>query len=262
VQQLQEVGSASDAEVLAAKQRLDTANAVLQAARQKSGSRYGPDDLKIAETKVAAEKASLEAERVSYANAHIVSPISGIVYLVPVARYDFVQMGTDLLHVADLEKLKVTANFYEPQINDLNPGEPVRVTWTGAPDRTWSGKIQSKPLAVSGDGVVRVARCIVELDDKAADLPVNTNVTLTATVEKRLHVLTLSRQAVRVEGPRHYVYKIVNGDLKKTPVEVGLFNASKIEITKGLRSGDRVAIRAPGQEKLIDKMRVKQQGQS
>ena len=66
-----------------------------------------PEDFRNAEAKIAADKARLVAERVSYNNAHIASPIAGTVYLLPVKQYDFVQMGTDLLHVANVDKLRL-----------------------------------------------------------------------------------------------------------------------------------------------------------
>lgn len=258
VQQLRKVGSTSDAEVASATQRLDAANAALQAARERSQSRYRPEDLKNTEAKIAADKANLAGESVSYRNANVVSPIQGTVYLLPVNRYDFVQMGAELVHVADLKKLSVHASFFEPDIRQLKTGEPVRITWSsGAPGRTWNGRLESKPMAVTGDGVLRTGICIVDIASDSDGLPVNTNVTVTATVQRHTHVMTLPREAVRDEGASHYVYRIVGGRLKKTLVQVGLVNAMRAEITSGLKSDDQVAVHASAGEGLRNSLRVK-----
>lgn len=258
IQQLRQVGSTSDAEVIAAKQRLDTANAALAAAQQRSQARYSPQDLKSAEAKIAAQKANLAGERVSYQNANVISPIEGTVYLLPVNRYDFVQMGADLVHVADLKKLSVRASFYEPDIKELKSGELVKVTWpTGAPGRSWEGRIEAKPMAVTGDGVLRTGVCTVEIMSDTDGLPVNTSVTVTATVEKHSHVMTLPREAVQDEGSRHFVYRVDGGTLEKRPVEVGLVNAMKAEIKSGLNENDQVAVHAKGGDALRDGVRVK-----
>jgi len=65
IERLRQVGSTSDAEVNSARQRLDTANALLQAAKQRSQARYRPLDLKSAEAKVEANRASLAGEKSS-----------------------------------------------------------------------------------------------------------------------------------------------------------------------------------------------------
>jgi len=257
IQQLRQVGSTSDAEVIAAKQRLDTANAALEAAQQRSQGRYGVQDLKSAEAKIAAQKANLAGERVSYQNANVNSPIEGTVYLLPVSRYDFVQMGADLVHVADLRKLSVRASFYEPDIRELKTGESVKITWpTGAPGRSWEGRIEAKPVAVTGDGVLRTGICTVDITSDTDGLPVNTSVTVTATVEKHSHVMTLPREAIRDEGSRHFVYRVNGGRLEKTQVEIGLVNAMQAEITKGLKEDDQIAVHAKGGEALRDGVRV------
>ncbi|WP_109486969.1 efflux RND transporter periplasmic adaptor subunit [Occallatibacter savannae] len=258
VQQLRQIGSASDAEVASARQRLETANSAMQAAKTRAQSRYRPEDLKSTEAKIAADKANLAGERVSYGNANVASPIQGTVYLLPVNRYDFVQMGAELVHVADLKKLSVRASFYEPDIRQLKTAEPVRVTWgSGAPGHVWNGRLESKPMAVTGDGVLRTGMCTVDIIGDTDGLPVNTSVTVTATVQKHLHVMTLPREAVRDQGTQHFVFRIADGQLKKTAVNVGLVNAMKAEITSGLKIDDRVAVHASEGESLKDNLRVK-----
>jgi HlyD family secretion protein len=263
IEGLRQVGSTSDAEVNAARQRLDTANALLEAAKQRSQARYRPLDMQSAEAKVAADRASLAGERVSYRNANVVSPVEGTTYLLPVNRYDFVQMGADLVHVADLKKLSVRASFYEPDIRQLKTGEPVKITWTtGSPGSTWQGRIEAKPMAVTGDGVLRTGICTVDITSDTDGLPVNTSVTVTATVDKHSHVLTVPREALHDEGTKHFVYRVDAGRLEKTAVEIGLVNAMEAEITKGLTDHDQVALHASGGERLRNNMHVKRQGAS
>jgi len=261
IQQLRKLGSTSDAEVIAAKERLDTANAAFAAAKQRSQTRYSIQDLKSSEAKIEAQKANLAGEQVSYRNANVISPIEGTVYLLPVKRYDFVQMGADLVRVADLKKLSVRANFYEPDIRQLKTGEPVRITWPmGAPGREWSGRIEAKPMAVTGDGVLRTGLCTVDITSDTDDLPVNTSVTVTATVQKHSHVMTLPREALHDEGTKHFVFRVEGGRLEKATVEIGLVNAMRAEITKGIRKDDQIAVHSEGGETLRSGVRVKRQG--
>jgi len=97
----------------------------------------------------------------------------------------------------------------------------------------------------------------VDITSDTDGLPVNTSVTITATVQKHSHVMTLPREAVRDEGSTHFVYRVAGGRLRRTSVQVGLVNAMRAEITSGLKSDDRVAVHATEGGSLRDDLRVK-----
>src|SRR5439155_20908468 len=80
LKELEARGSASPAEVVGAEQRLKDADAGLRALKERTTSRYSATDLASWNRRLAADKAALAAEQVSYANANIRSPISGTVY--------------------------------------------------------------------------------------------------------------------------------------------------------------------------------------
>src|SRR6185437_2712719 len=132
MQQIQKNGSVSGAEVDAATQRLQTAQATVDAIEKGIAHRYSPEDVKGSKERLAAAEAGVKAEQVSWGNANISTPISGTVYVVNARLFDFVPAGGDMLHVADLNHLQVQASFEEPDITNLNSGEPVTITWEGA----------------------------------------------------------------------------------------------------------------------------------
>jgi hypothetical protein len=200
-------GSVTPAEVEAAGQRLKMADAYLKALDEKLSTRYSPGDVKGWRDKVAADKATVTAERVSWENAHILSPIAGTVYALPVNLYDFVPAGTDLLHVADLSHIEVRADFQEPDIGMLREGEPVAVTWEGQPGRTWHGHIVEKPMAVTRTPGKSVGTCLIALDDDHGELPLDTDAAVVATVEKHSRVLTIPRETLHLDGQAQFVYR-------------------------------------------------------
>jgi HlyD family secretion protein len=256
LEQLRKNGSVSDAEVNAGVQRLNLANATLEALQKRMTARYSRSDLQSWDERVNADKAALNAERVSYANAHLASPISGTVYLLPVNLYDFVPMGADLMHVADLSKLWVVADFSENDVAKLYNQAPAKVTWDGAPGRTWNGKVVNKPLAVVRSGDLSVGHCTIALDDKGGSLPVNSTVTVVVTVERHDHVLIVPREALQTSGTNHFVYRIVEGRLLKTPVETGIINATQVEIKSGLGLQDEIAVHGMNGEELVSGRKV------
>ena len=209
-------------------------------------------------SRIAADELALKGEQVSYDNANIKSPISGTVYIIPVLRYDFVPMGAELLHVADLSKIYVRANFLEQDVGQLKSGQAVRITWDGNTSRKWHGHIVTNPLAVTRVGDLNVGQTMIEVDDAKGDLPVNTNVTVVVTVAKHSRALTIPRQALRRDdSSTQFVYQLKNGQLIKTQVQVGVLNPDRAEITSGIQAGDAIALYAVNHQPLSDRLEAK-----
>jgi len=243
LRQLRQKGSVSDAEVAAGEQRLKTADENVQALDEKDRQRYTREDRDSLKVKVAAARAALDAERVSYNNAYITSPINGTVFSIPVSRYDFVAMGADLLRVADMTKIQVHADFDEADIAKLRSGQPVRIGWDGRPNRTWNGHVVHAPMAVTEAGPRDIGQCTIAVDDADGDLPADSHVTVTVTIDTRPHTLAIPRAALHTNGSDRFVYRVVNGRLEKTPVQVGLASLLDAEITRGLSATDVIVLR-------------------
>lgn len=256
IRKLKQHGSVSDAEVEAATQRLQTANSNLSALKQRLSSRYSAKDIASWNDRVRAERAQLQAEKVSWANANISSPVTGTVYSLPIKLYDYVPAGSDLLHVADLNHMCVRADFDESDIGRLAIGQPVTITWDGAPGRTWHGTLRAKPLSVARNGLRTVGESTIELTDDHGDLPVNTDVAVVVTTSVRHHTLSIPHEALHTEGKDQFVYRVVDGELVRTPVVIGLANAMKVEILKGLALNDTLALSASDGQPLKDHLKV------
>ena len=243
LRQLRQRGSVSDAEVVTGEVRMQAANENLLALEQRDRQRYTPQDLVSLKVKVAAARAALGAEKVSYDNANITSPINGTVFSIPVSRYDFVPMGADLLRVADMTKIQVHAEFDEADIAKLHSGQPVKIKWDGRPDRIWHGHVEHAPMAVTEAGPRDVGQCTIAVDDADGDLPADSHVTVTVTIDTHLHALTIPRAALHTNESDRFVYRVVSGKLDKTPVQVGLVSLLDAEITRGLTTNDVIVMR-------------------
>lgn len=254
--QLRARGSASDAEVAAGVLRMNNAKSSLDSLEKRVSERYSPSDVRSWQTRVKAEKQAVAAERASFDNAHLVSPIAGTVYLIAASLHDLVPAGGDMLHVANLSHLLVRADFNELDVGRLRVGQHVEIHWDGNSSRTWAGYIANQPLAVTPAGDRNVAGCLIVVDSARGDLPVNASVTAVVTVQHRSRVLTLPREAVHREDGRDYVYLVADGRLVKTPVGLGVINATRAEIATGLSDRDRVAVRSVDGRQLVNNMRI------
>jgi HlyD family secretion protein len=257
LKQLQQKGAASAGEVAAAEQRLDAANTTLENVRLRQKDRYSATDRSKVQAQLNDAHAAVAAAESSYAGANIRSPLAGTVYSIPVSQYDFVTAGEDLMDVADLNRIQVRAYFDEPEIGKLSVGQAVKIIWDAKPNQTWHGHISRAPSTVITYGTRNVGECIITVDDAQGDLLPNTNVTVTVTTSQRFNVLSVPREALHTEGASDFVYRIVQGKLVRTPVKIGAFNLTRVEIMNGLTEKDTVALNATSNRDLSNGLAVK-----
>jgi HlyD family secretion protein len=256
LKQLEQKGAASASEVAAAQQRLESSNSSVQALQMRSTQRYSPVDKVRVEAQVADARAALVAAQSSYAGYNIRTPKAGTVYSIPVSTYDFVPAGETLVAVADLNKIQIHAYFDEPEIGKLAVGQAVKIVWDAKPTQTWHGHISVTPTTVITYGTRNVGECIITVDDARGELLPNTNVIVSVTTAQRFNVLSIPREALHTESG-DFVYRIVNNKLVRTPVQIGLANLTRVEITGGLTEKDTVALSAINNRELSNALPVK-----
>lgn len=257
LKQLQQKGAASASEVAAAEQRAQMANATLQNLQTRQTKRYGTTDITRAQAQVSDAKAGVAAAQASYAAVNIRSPLAGTVYSIPVSTYDFVPAGEDLMDVADLNRIQVRAYFDEPEIGKLAVGQAVKIVWDAKPDQAWHGHITRAPSTVITYGTRNVGECIITVDDARGDLLPNTNVIVTVTTAQRFNVLSVPREALHTEGASDFVFRVIDNKLVRTPVKVGTFNLTRVEIVDGLTEKDTVALGATSNRDLTNGLAVR-----
>jgi len=242
LQKLQQQGAASAAEITAAQAQVQLDDDTERSLEQHSTHRYDQADLARAQAQLADARAGVAAAQRSYGNTDIHTPIAGSVYYLPVSQYDYVDAGLDLVYVADLTRLQITAYFDEPEIGNLADGQPVEIIWEAKPGKVWHGHITQAPTTIITYGTRNVGECIITVDDAHGDLQPNANVTVTVTTARHPHVLSVPHEAIYSDPDGAFVLRVLNGRLVRTPVQIGIVNLTKAEITGGLAEGDAVAL--------------------
>lgn len=251
-QKLQSQGAASQAEVTAAQHRIQMDEANLQALHARASQRYTADDVQNAQAQVKDARASIDAAKSALSNAQIRSPINGTVYYLPVGEHDFVGAEDVLIGVADLDHMRVTAYFDEPDIGSLAVGQPVTITWEAKPG-VWHGHVSRVPTTVIAYLNRFVGEAVIDVDDADGTLMPHANVNLKVTLQQHPHVLSVPRGALKFDrSGQSYVFLIRNGKLVRTNVSVGLVNLNDVEVDSGLSEGDVVATNATSNVELTD----------
>lgn len=252
---LQSKGAASASEVAAAHERLQAASSTVENLQLRGTESYSPADQARVRAQLNDAKAAVAAAQKGYSAVNIRAPFAGTVYSVPVSQYDFVSAGEDLLDLADLNKIQIRAYFDEPEIGKLVAGQAVSIEWAAKPLQRWHGHISIAPTTVITYGTRNVGECLITVDDARGDLLPNTNVTVTVTTSQRFNVLSVPREALHTDGG-DFVYRIVNGKLVRTPVVIGVFNLSRVEIVSGLKENDIIALSATTNRELTNGLAV------
>jgi HlyD family secretion protein len=255
-QKLLQQGAESPAEVAEMQHRLQIDDANIASIQQHSAHRYGQTDVARSTAQIADARAAVVAAQSSYETVDVRSKIAGSVYYLPVSRYDYVDVGTDLIYVANLTKLRVTAYFDEPDLGNLAAGQPVTITWTAKQGKAWHGHITLAPTSVISYQQRFVGECIITVDDASGDLEPNANVVVTVMAARHPHVLSVPHEAVHQDTSGFYVYRIVDDKLVRTSVQTGIMNLKQDEIVSGLSENDTVAVNATVNRELSDGLQV------
>ena len=257
LRRLQQQGAASPGEVKQAEDELQRAQADATLAEQKKKDRYSQPEVAKVQAQGAEAQAAYDAAEEALQKSSVRAPFAGIVYALPVKQGAYVQPGALLLQEGDLSRMLVRTFVDEPEIGRLVTGQKIEVTWDALPGRVWNGSVSTVPSTVKLLVSRNVGEVTCWVDNHDLRLLPNVNVGVTIITAEHSGVLTLLREAVRMDDTRPYVYQVENGVLKRRGVEVSLQNLTRVEITSGLPDHSVVALSALDAKPLTEGAHVK-----
>ena len=257
LRRLQQQGAASPGEVRQAEDTLHRSEADVNLLQQKQHDRYAPPEFAKVGAQAAAAQAAYSAAEDALSKTEVRAPFAGIVYSLPVKQGAYVQSGDLLLQEADLSHVLVRAFVDEPDVGRLTPGQRTEITWDAVPGRTWTGAVSGIPAAVKLRGARNIGEATCTVDNKDLKLLPNVNVNVAIITAEHSNVLTLQRDAIRIDDSKPYVYQVVDGHLKRQDVSIALQNLTQVEIASGLPANAVVALNSEGSKPLYDGAPVK-----
>ena len=195
----------------------------------------------------------------------IYSPVSGYVLQKSALQGMKVMAGEKLFDVADLSMIWILADIYEYELPMLNVGEPAIIQLSYFPGRQFSSKIDYIYPTLTGETRTAKARFIIPNPGMQLKPQMFTNVELQINLGRKL---AIPEDAVIDTGLRQIVY-LDKGDGYFEPKEVrtGVKAEKLVEVTAGLKQGDKVAAAAnflvDSEAKLkgVEPLPMKEQGQ-
>jgi HlyD family secretion protein len=100
-------------------------------------------------------------------------------------------------------------------------------------------------------GTRNVGEMVSQLDNHDFRLLPNTNVNVTIIIAQHDNVLTIPREALRLDDSKPYVYEIVKNKLHRRDVAVAASNLTRIEVRDGLADQTLVALNTTAVNKSL-----------
>jgi Cu(I)/Ag(I) efflux system membrane fusion protein len=169
----------------------------------------------------------------------IYSPCSGYVLQKNVSQGTRVMTGADLLDVADLSTVWITADIYEYEMPLVKVGDNAVVQLSYFPGRQFSTRIDYIYPTLQGETRTLKARFILPNEGGRLKPQMFTNVEMKIGLGKRLAVPS---DGVINTGVRQVVYVDKgNGIFEPREVLTGVRTDKLVEITAGLKAGEKIA---------------------
>ena len=187
---------------------------------------------------------SLEKSKTVSQSVTFYAPKSGVVEHLNIREGFFVKPGTAVISIAPIESVWVMIDVFEKDIAKVALGQPITVTFDGAPNRQWRGDIDF--IYPELNPTSRTLSLRANIDNPQAVLKPDMYVDVSIqTQTEALPVIAVPISAlIRTQNQNRVVLRQGEGKFKSVEVKVGQRDNTHVEIREGLLPGDQVVVSA------------------
>ena len=212
-----------------------------------------------AQSEVKRVEAALKRLQTLMEYAEIKAPFSGIVSERFVDPGALVQAGTvssgamPLVTISQLQRLRVFFDVPEDKVPLVQVGDMAEITVDALPGQQLEGKVAR--FAKVLDPETRSMKTEITLRNSDRLLFPGMHVRVRLLLEQRANALLLPAEALRFRKGVSFVYVVEGDTAREIPIETGLDDGIRVEVTGGLSGQERVIVTA--RESLSDGAKVK-----
>ena len=201
----------------------------------------GPDPLDIA-----AAQARVDAIKATLNLARIAAPFAGTITRADPKPGDQVSPGTAAFRLDDLSHLLVDVQVSEVDINNVEPGQNVVLTFDANPGQEYQGVVTKVgQVGNPAQGAVNFV-VTVELTNPDEFVKPGMTAAVTINVEELDNVLLVPNRAVRFQEGKRVVYVLQNGVPTAIEIQLGATSDTFSElISSELDEGDEIILNPP-----------------
>lgn len=240
------VASAAAA-LVAGIEKVNAAEASLRVSQREAESVKSParaEDVEAAKAMIAETASQIAAVEENIRKSVLVAPADGTVAKNWFEKGEFYNPGQPAVSISS-SGYQIQSDVSELDIRKVNStgGEEAIIQLDAYPGETFQGKvvlIEAKPVMKDTDVYYRVT---VTFPEDAHQVRIGMSADVTILGEKKENVLKAPELAVYKRGQERYVYVSSDTSGGERVVTTGISDGTDIEITSGLKEGDKVYIK-------------------
>ena len=237
------------AEVSDTEARLNLAKANNERARQLARTGNVTDrsrDEAVANFETATAALELAKTRL---DKHILrAPFDGIVGVRTVSVGAFVAVGTPVVNIEKIDKLKVDFKVPEIYLTSIAVGQVIDVTLDAIPGQIFEGQIYAINPQVDVNGRALQVRARIENKDLLLRPGLFARILIKGAVQR--DAVLVPESALIPRAGDNFVFRVQDGRANEVRVKLGERSDAKVAITEGVSAGDVIV--TAGQHKLRD----------
>ncbi|MFO0653147.1 MAG: efflux RND transporter periplasmic adaptor subunit [Polyangiales bacterium] len=186
--------------------------------------------------------ANVTVARTALGRTVVRAPFSGVVLTTHIEEGEVTAPGTPLIVMADDEEVHVDADLDEADLGKVQPGMPAEVSFDAFPADRFVGRVTEIAPSVTQD--LRGNRAISMRLSLTRDprFRVGMSADVDVVVATRERVLAVTPGAVMGRGTDRSVYVLDGATVRRRSVTTGISTWEAVEVTGGLREGERVVV--------------------
>lgn len=244
---------------------------------EKSQAEYdiAKSQLKAAEFNVKSAEASLKEAEENLVKTNIYAPMTGTISKLNVEIGERVvgtsQMaGTEMLRIADLNKMEVLVDVNEIDIIRLTAGDTATIEIDAYPNRKFAGVVTQVANSAKNSGTAMTADQVTNFEVKVnilqhsykdlmdkGNIPLRPGMSASVSIQtaKRENIIKIPLQAITARKvlpdsldmedgiiQKVFIYDRQNGKVKAHRIETGIQDMSHIEVTQGLDTSALIVV--------------------
>lgn len=225
---------------IAARKDLDQARADL--AQAQASRRAAQARLRLAGSDVAARLAALGQSSAGSGRVVLSAPGSGVVVAQAAASGEAVEAGKPIITIVDQREVYGTAQVFEKDVARVHVGQPVTLTASSFPNRTFSGRVAVMGSAVDAQTRTLPVQILIKNPENVLKPRMFATFRFTGGTDS-VHAITIPTSAVlrSVDGsPSQVFVQDDDGGFVLTNIVIGAPIGDQTVVLQGLKPGDTV----------------------
>jgi len=197
-------------------------------------------ELDARQTNMQTAKADLDNATLLYERCTIKAPISGVVRRLDAKIGLYLGIGDPIGNILQIDKVKAVIGIPESDVTAVRNLPAVDLTIQALDDLQVVGK--NHFVSPAPETAARLYRMELEIENPDHLILPGMFVRANIVKQSRDNALSIPFYSIISRNDEQYIFIENDGVVKKQPVETGIMEQWMVEITSGLKSGDRIVV--------------------